>query len=290
MQVFLDGEFLPQERASIPVDDRCFLYGDGLFETVPVYGGTPFRWSGHMERLREGLKLLRLESPYVESELEKFAVQLVELNKAPDCVLRLTISRGSGPRGYSLKLARKPRVLMTVSPLPAVPAHGWRLVTSSLRVLADDPLMQSKTCSKLRSVLARAEAEEQGANEALLLNERGEIAEGAATNIFGIENGTVFTPPLGAGLLPGVTRAAVFELCLALGIRVCERVVQAADLARGEGVFMTVSTMGVVEAVALDGVELARSPLTRRLQEAYAALVRRETSRESHCAAGRVVV
>src|SRR5687768_2096124 len=126
MQVFLDGEFLPQERASIPVDDRAFLYGDGLFETVPVYRGTPFRWSGHMERLRDGLKLLRLEPPYAESELEKFAAQLVKLNGIPDCVLRLTISRGSGPRGYSLKLARQARVLMTVSPLPPMPANGWR--------------------------------------------------------------------------------------------------------------------------------------------------------------------
>ena len=277
VHVFLDGEFLPQERALIPIDDRAFLYGDGLFETLPVYGGTPFRWGAHMERLWQGFKLFRLNLGDTEQQLREVAAKLVEMNGMPNCVLRITVSRGSGPRGYSIKAASKPRVLMTVHPLPAQPKSGWKLVTSSWRVLAGDPLMQLKTLSKVRSVLARAEADDAGADEALLLNERGEITEGAATNFFCIANGAVLTPPLHAGLLPGVTRAAVFEVGQRLGIPMLERAMTAKVLHSCEGAFVTVSTMGVVEVASLDGAELPRSPITERLRQGYDDLVERET-------------
>ena len=279
MHVFLDGEFVARERAVIPIDDRGFLYGDALFETLPFYGGVPFRWDAHLARLEHGLKLLRIALPYPAAKLEGFASQLVKLNAMPDCVLRLTISRGSAPRGYSIKLAQKPLVIMTLHPLPERPARGWHLVTSSLRVLSGDPLSQLKTASRVRSVLARAEAEEQNAEEALLLNERGEIAEGAATNVFCVRRGVVCTPPPAAGSLPGVTRAVVFEICREMGIRTSEQPFAVDDLAGSDGVFLTVSTMGVVEAISLDGRPLPNTPLVSQLQSAYLELVRAETSR-----------
>ena len=95
------------ERAAIPVDDRGFLYGDALFETMPFYGGVPFRWNAHLARMEQGLKLLRIALPYPAAKLKGFASELVKLNAMPDCVLRLTVSRGSAPRGYSIKLAQK---------------------------------------------------------------------------------------------------------------------------------------------------------------------------------------
>jgi branched-subunit amino acid aminotransferase/4-amino-4-deoxychorismate lyase len=283
VHVFLDGEFVPRERAMIPIDDRAFLYGDGLFETVPVHGGVPFRWEAHMERLWQGFDLFRLKLGYTGGQLLEFAQRLVKMNRTPECVLRVTVSRGSpegSARAYSIRLATKPRVLMTMHPLPNSPRAGWKLVTSSWRVLADDPLMRLKTSSKVRSVLARAEAEEHGADEALLLNERGEITEGAATNFFCIRNGQVMTPPLGTGLLPGVTRAAVFEMGKDLGVPICEGRIVAGDLGGCEGAFVTVSTLGVVEVVSVDGVELRRSKMTERLREGYRELVERETGRE----------
>ena len=279
MHVFLDGEFLPLERAVIPVDDRGFLYGDALFETMPFYGGVPFRWAAHLARLEQGLKLLRIALPRPAAKLEGFASELVKVNGMPDCVLRLTVSRGSGPRGYSIKLAQKPRVLMTLHPLPKKSVASWRLVTSSLRVLADDPLNQFKTASRVRSVLARAEAEDQGADEALLLNERGEITEGAATNVFCIQRGTVCTPPLAAGILPGITRAVVFEICGQSGIAISEQPMTLADLFAAEGVFLTVSTAGIVGATSLDGRPLGQSAVIARLQAAYGDVVGAETSR-----------
>jgi len=262
----------------IPVDDRGFLYGDALFETVPFYSGVPFRWAAHLARLEQGLKLLRIALPFPAAKLEGSALELVKVNGMPDCVLRLTISRGSAARGYSIKLAHKPRVLMTLHSLPEKSVEGWRLITSSLRVLADDPLNQLKTGSRVRSVLARAEAEDQGADEALLLNERGEITEGAATNVFCFRRGGVCTPPLAAGILPGITRAVVFEICSRLGMDISEQPLTRSDLFAADGVFLTVSTSGIVEAVSLDARPLAQSPVITRLQAAYRDVVRAETS------------
>lgn len=282
MQVFLNGEFVPEERAVVSVTDRSFLYGDGLYETVPFYDGKPFRWAAHMERLEQGLGLLRIKIPFSGKELGSFARRLLEVNEMGSAVLRLTVSRGSGPRGYSMKTAQEPVVVMTLHPLPAEPKTGWRLITSSFRVLANDPLMESKTCSKVRSVLARAEAEDQDADEALLLNERGEITEGAATNFFCIQGpgdgpDVVCTPPLAAGLLPGVTRAAVLEVCGELGIKTAERAITPAEVVRCTGAFLTVSTIGVIEAVALDGKSLRRSGLVAQIGARYGQLVQRET-------------
>jgi branched-chain amino acid aminotransferase len=279
VHVFLDGEFLALERAAIPVDDRGFLYGDALFETMPFYGGVPFRWAAHLARLEQGLKLLRIALPYPAAKLEGFASELVKVNDMPECVLRLTGSRGSAPRGYSIKLAQKPRVLMTLHPRPKKSVEGWRLITSSLRVLADDPLSRLKTGSRIRSVLARAEAEEQGAEEALLLNERGEITEGAATNVFCVQRGVVCTPPLAAGILPGITRAVVFELCRHLGMAISENPMTPSDLFAADAVFLTVSTAGIVEAISLDARSLAQSPVIAQLQAAYEDVIRAETSR-----------
>jgi branched-chain amino acid aminotransferase len=281
MHVFLNGDFVPEEQAVIPVSDRGFLLGDGLFETVPFYNGNPFRWDPHLQRLQQGLDVLRIKIPFAPKQLLGFARQLLELNKTAEVLLRLTISRGSSARGYSIKLAQNPVVVMTLHALPSPrKPEAWRLVTSTLRVLADDPIMNLKTGSRVRNVLARAEAEDRGADEALLLNQRGEITEGVATNFFCAQKGVLCTSPITAGLLPGVTRAAILEICRALKIQTAERPMTPAEVRASEGAFLSVSTMGIVEAISLDGTELRRTPLVAELRQAYWELVERETRRD----------
>ena len=277
MIVFLNGKFVPEEQATVSVFDRAFLYGDGLFETMRVINGNPFRWWDHMERLRKGGDFLGIKIPFACKSLEKFAAELIAQNKMPDALMRITVSRGVGPRGYSPKGANKPTLVMSLHPATGttVPQSvSWKLVTSSHRLPAGDALAQFKTANKLAQVLARAEADAAGADEALLCNTDGFVVEGASSNLFWIESGTVCTPPLASGILAGVTRAVTLELCKQLGLSVAERQIKPDQLRRTDGVFLTLSSLGVVEASALDGESLARSPIAAAIHRAYEKLLR----------------
>jgi len=269
---FVNGQFVPETRAVVSVFDRGFLYGDGLFETLYVRRGQPFRLAQHLERLEGGAAWLGLRLPGGRAALADAARKLIQRNALPtDSLLRLTLSRGTGPRGYSPRGADSPTLVITQHPVaarrPAAPR--WRLATASVRLPAGDALARFKSCNKLPQILARAEAEARGAQEALLCNTAGWVAEAAGSNLFWIERGTVSTPPLASGILAGVTRAVVFELCAALGIPVRERSQRPAALRRQEAVFLSLSTLGIVAASHLDGRRLSASPLVGRLRRAY---------------------
>jgi aminodeoxychorismate lyase len=281
MIAFLNGELVPEERATVSVMDRSFLYGDGLFETMLVHNGLPFRWSEHMERLERGAGFLKIRVPFTSAALLDFARELVRANRMPEALLRLTLSRGVGVRGYSPKGAEHPLLVMTLHPAPAIdPAKHprWKLLTASFRLPAKEALAQFKTCNKLAQVLARAEAEAGGADEAVLLNTDGYVVEGASSNLFWIQDSTVFTPPLATGILAGVTRALIVELCEELRIPVLENAATPQELFHAQGVFVSLSTLGVVEAASLDGNPLETSPLTGRIRQAYLQLLNRASA------------
>jgi len=195
--------------------------------------------------------------------------------------LRVTLSRGVGLRGYSPKGATRPTLIMSLHPTPGVTNQsppGWRLITSSFRLSPNDPLAQFKTCNKLAQILARAEADAVGADEALLSNSDGSLSEGSASNLFWIYRHSVITPPVATGVLPGVTRAVVFELAGALGCAVEQANVRPEQVRKADGIFLSLSSLGIAEAVSLDGQNVSRSPLTQSLYEAYWGLVRAECS------------
>src|SRR5207249_1727258 len=147
MLVFLNGHFVPEEKAVVSVFDRSFLYGDGLFETLRVYGGKPFCWPQHLERLQRGAEFLNLRLPFGPAALEQFAMQLIHRNQMPDSLLRISLSRGVGPRGYSPKGANQPVLVMSLRPAPPPDLQNppqWRLLTSSVRLPAREPLAQFK--------------------------------------------------------------------------------------------------------------------------------------------------
>lgn len=281
MLVFLNGQFVPEDQATVSVFDRSFLYGDGLFETMRVTNGKPFRWWQHLERLRKGGDVLGIKIPISCKSLEKFATELVAKNQMPEAILRLTVSRGVGRRGYSPKGANNPVVVMTLHPLSAVPASGpadWNLHTASIRLPAGDSLAHFKTANKLPQILARAEAEAAGADEALLCNTDGFVVEGATSNLFWVDGDTICTPPLVSGVLAGVTRAVVLELCQQLNLLQAERQITPEQLRRTNGVFLTLSSLGVISARQLDGAALAQSALVEKLRAAYDELLARESA------------
>lgn len=279
MFVFLNGNFLPEADAVVPLNDRGFLLGDGLFETARVTGGQPFRFAQHLQRLSRGAEFLKIQLPFTPKEIQKFATQLIEKNNFPEGVLRLTLTRGAGPRGYSPKNCGAPMLAMTLHPLPTEnPDEPWQwsLVTSSYRIPAGDMLAGFKTTSKILNVLARAEAEEQGADEALLLNTNGEVVETAGGNIFWIYRNAVCTVPTGRGVLPGITRAVVLEICQSLGFATNKCVIKLEHLRKTEGIFVTQSALGIIPVAAFNGQPVAPSPLVEQIAGAYHELLRRE--------------
>ena len=267
---------MPEEKALVSVFDRGFLYGDGLFEGMLVMRGKIFRWHEHMERLQCGVEFLKLTVPFSYDQLFAFAEQLIARNQMPNCMVRLSLSRGITERGYSPKNARQPAIVLTLHPLPVFAAKNpprWKLITASFRLPANDPLAQFKTANKLSQILARAEADAANANEAILLNTAGQIAEGTTSNIFWIKNNSVGTTPLPSGALPGVTRATVLELCHLQKIPSREISARKKTLFEADGVFLTMTSWGIVEAQTLDGRKLNRSPLVKKLQRAYRELL-----------------
>jgi aminodeoxychorismate lyase len=281
MIVFLNGQFVPEDQATVSVLDRSFLYGDGLFETLLVANATPFRWSQHLARLESGAAFLGIALPFGAAELIRFAAKLIHENQISNALLRVTLSRGVGRRGYSPRGADSPVLVMTLHELrdydPQVLTH-WQLRTSEFRLPANQALAQFKTCNKLAQILARAQAEQGGADEALLANTDGFVVEGASSNLFWIDQGAIHTPPLASGVLSGVTRSVVLELCRDLGLAVHERNVTGSRLMEAEGVFLSLSSLGIVQGASLDGAPLRQSLLTRRIHAAYSELVRRETA------------
>lgn len=277
--VYLNGEFVPEERAVISVFDRGFLYGDGLFEGIRVFNGKLFRWKQHLERFQRGANFLRIALPYSAEAIEEFARRLIVENQMPNSLLRLTLSRGVGPRGYSPRNAERPTLVMATYPMSAAePSNppGWRTFVSSFRLPAGDPLARFKNLNKLPQVLARAEADAEGADEALLLNSDGYVVEGSTSNLFWIKNGAVCTPPLPSGILPGVTRAVVIELCGKLGTEVREESIAPEELHKMDGAFLSLSSTGIAEIAFLNGKPLKGSSAPRRLSEAYWSTVQTE--------------
>lgn len=278
MLIFLNGQFVPEERAVVSVFDRSFLYGDGLFETMRVFHGKPFRWEQHIERLQRGADFLGIKLPFTPEALLGFADELIAKNNLPDALLRLTLSRGVGVRGYSPKGAENPILVMSLHPAPAFEAGNpprWKLITSSHRLPANEPLAHYKTCNKLVQILARAEADAAGADEALLLNTDGFVVEGASSNLFWIEGNAVCTPPLAAGILPGVTREVILEICQELEHEVRETNITVEKLRAADGMFISLSSVGVVETNSLDREMVKASPITKQIQNHYGKLVAR---------------
>lgn len=274
MLVFLNGTFVPEDKAVISIFDRGFLYGDGLFETLRVFNGKPFRWREHIERLQAGAEFVKIKVPFSAWQLQRFTDELIARNKMSDSLLRVNLSRGTGPAGYSPKGMNKPTLVMSLRPAPKFDPENppvWSLVTSSFRIAANDPLARFKTSNKLVQILAREEA--PAAAEALLLNTDGYVAEGTSSNVFGVKRGIVYTPPPTAGILPGVTRAIVFEIAARLGLPILERDVKPAELASADGIFLSLSSWGIVEVTAFDGKTLKGSDIIGRIRGAYGDLL-----------------
>lgn len=273
MKIWMDGKLVEEAEARVPVTDHGLLYGDGIFEGMRVTGGRVFRLDRHLARLAFGARVLALTLPYELTEIRQAVLDTVRAFAQPEAYIRLLVTRGVGPLGVDPTTCPRASVVCIVTTIKLFSeeqrARGLDMITSSYRRPTADVLdVRVKSLNYLNSVLPKLEARQRGADEALLLNPRGHIAEAAVANVFALRGQTLLTPPASDGCLEGINRGAVMELARGLGFDVQERSIGRADLFAADEVFLTGSGAGVVAVRALDGRQLGagcRGPVTQRL-------------------------
>jgi len=280
--VYLNGELVPRSQARISPFDLGFLYGYGLFETMRAYSERIFRLEGHLERLTKSGKLLGL--PVNPLELEKACYATLNANKLNDARIRLAVSIGEGEATPDPPKLPEPTVLVMASrykpPSAEVYRKGFAAIISSVSQNSRSPLSRLKTASYLNNILARKEAKAAGADEALLLNERGLLCEGSTSNVFLVSGGRLITPSVEGGCLPGITRQTVIELAGGLDIKVVEREVQLEELLRADEAFLTNSLIELMPLARVNDQAIGAGKtgkVTRKLLVAYREAVRKET-------------
>jgi branched-chain amino acid aminotransferase len=271
--VHLHGRIVPEEEARISPFDRGFLLGDGVFETMRAYGGRALDLEAHLARLRRSCELTRL--PFPEGIAEAIG-ETLDANALADAAVRVTVTRGPGGRGASPHGAGPATVLVTATPIPYAAetyARGLRLATSARRRVTADALEPGvMSVNYLVHVLARAEAEEAGADDALFVDAHGDVVEATQANVFAVFGDELAAPHLASGCLPGISRDVVLALAREAGLRPRERPLARAELDRADEVFLTGSVLEVCGVVALDGRPVgagAPGPRTRALHALY---------------------
>lgn len=275
--VSIDGRVGTPDEVTVKVTDNGFVFGDSAYETLRTYGGRPFELDRHLSRLRRSVGLLGFELRIQDDEIKARIDACLSFAGNAESYLRVIVSRGVGDMSYRFERIPAPTVALYARPLdpidPALYERGTSAVIVSIRrnpVEALNPAIKSSNL--LNNALATREAQAKGAFEAILLNTRGEVAEGAGSNLFAVKDGRLLTPPLSCGLLAGITRELTLEIAAAQGLPWEERILYPADLKSADELFITSTLKELAPIVTLDGrpVGSARpGPLTHRLLAAY---------------------
>lgn len=276
---WLDDGFVAAADARVSAFDRGFLFGDGVYEVIPVYGGHPFRVEAHLERLARSRAGIGLHVPWDDAWLTQCIAGLVERNGGGDQSLYLQVTRGAEfGRDHRYPESLSPTLFMFTTAMPprdpAVDRDGVAAITAEDNRWARCDL---KTTSLLANVLLRQHAHERGADE-VILHRDGRLTEASVSNVYLVDDGTVRTPPLGRGLLPGVTRIVVLELCDELGIAVDVTPVEVDALGEADELWISSSTKELAPIGTLDGESVGNGrpgPLYARVREAFDRLVGR---------------
>jgi branched-chain amino acid aminotransferase len=282
MKIFIDGKFYSERDAKISVFDHGLLYGDGVFEGIRAYNGRVFKLNEHIERLFYSAKAILLELPMTHAQLCKATVETIRANKLKDAYIRLIVTRGIGTLGLNPRSCKQPSVIIIAGKIQVYPAdlyaRGMEIVTvPTVRNLHSAVNPAIKSLNYLNNILAKIEANNAGVEEAVMLNSEGYVAEGTADNLFIVKKGALFTPPLSAGALYGITRQTVIELAEQSGVKVSEPNLTRYDLFNADECFVTGTGAEIMPVVKIDGRVIGTGkpgPLTRRLVEEYHALTK----------------
>lgn len=270
--VYLNGKFLPIEEAAVPVLDRGFIFGDGVYEMIPVYSRHAFRLQEHIRRLEQSLAALRIENPHPAHEWEALLLALIEKNAGEDQSLYLQVTRGPAPRDHAFPQTSVPTVFMMSNPLIVSTREQYEhgIAAISTRDIRWDRC-DIKAISLLPNVLMRQMAVDAGAVEAVMFRD-GILTEGAASNILAVEAGVILAPPKDQHMLPGITYDLILELAEAHAIPVEIGYFEEARIRAADELWITSSTKEVLAIVTLDGQPIGNGqpgPMFRRMYQLY---------------------
>ncbi len=279
MKIFIDGKYLNERDAKISVFDHGLLYGDGVFEGIRAYNGRVFKLKEHIDRLYYSAKAILLEIPMTPAEMMKATIETIRANKLRDCYVRLVVTRGVGNLGLNPRSCRQPSIIIIAGKIQVYPAElyakGMEIVTvPTVRNLHSAVNPAIKSLNYLNNILAKIEANNAGVEEAVMLNAEGFVAECTADNLFIIKCGELFTPPLSAGALYGITRGTVMELATLMGVKVSEPSLTRYDLFNADECFLTGTGAEIMPVIKIDGRVIGHGQpgaLTLKLIEEYHA-------------------
>ena len=272
-KIYIDGKFYSEANAKISVFDHGLLYGDGIFEGIRFYNGRVFRLEEHLHRLWDSARSICLEIPMTMREMTEAVLETIRQNHLRDGYIRLLVTRGIGNLGLNPTQCKSPSVIIIAATIALYHEDFYRkgltIVTCATRRSNPASLNPAvKSLNYLNNVMARVEANLAGADEALMLNDAGNVAECTADNVFIAKHGQIFTPPVAAGALRGITRAVVFEIAAELGVKVRETDITRHDVFVADECFLTGTAAEIVPVVKADGRSIGNGkpgPITARI-------------------------
>ncbi len=277
MVVYLDGKYVDSSEAKVSVFDHGLLYGDGVFEGIRIYQGNVYRLDEHLERLEQSAKALMLAVPLARADMSEAVCETCRRNQLTDGYIRLVITRGTGDLGLAPWLCEKPTLFIIASKISLYPQehydNGLSIVTVATRRIAPDALPPTiKSLNYLNNILAKLEARQAGALEAIMLNAQGYVAECTADNVFIVQKGEILTPAASAGALKGITRASIFDIACDLKIPMRETDLTRYDIWCADECFLTGTGAEVIPVVKLDGRVIGTGkpgPITAKVLENF---------------------
>ena len=275
--IYLDGKFVGPDEATVSVYDHGFLYGDGVFEGIRVYGRRVFKLEEHLDRLYESAHSILLDIPLDRADLRAALLETCRRTGLDEAYIRLVVSRGRGDLGLDPRRCPRPTVVIIVDRIslfpPEVAEKGLRLVTAAVRRPGPEALNpRIKSLNYLNNILAKIEGNLAGVPEVLICNDQGYVVEGSGDNFFIVKGGRLLTPPPSAGILLGITRNTVMDLARELGIPVAEVLITRHDVYTADEAFLTGTAAELAPVVEADGRSIGDGrpgPVTRRLHEAF---------------------
>lgn len=276
--VWLNGVVMPLETATTTVSDHCYLYGDGLFEGIRIYGSKVFKLDEHLDRLYHGIKYLNYQMTISQAELKAIVLDVCRQSEAENGYIRLNVTRGTGLGLDPKNIDPSPNVMVMVNTLALYPPESYQrgldVVTTSFKTIPADALDPRLKCigKYAANILAKQEANSRGAGEGLMLNHQGYIAECTGDNIFLIKGNHIRTPDLACGALGGITRQTVMDLAVEAGYQVTEAFLTPFDLYSCDEAFLTGTAAEVIPMVTIDGRPIGNGlpgPVTTQLMAKF---------------------